>query len=108
MHARPSDEDPMTHDKAIDTLLDQVGRGPGVSAPAASILRQAQEHVRDCSDCWEMFDLLNILADGRRDPDAERMLQLYGCDRVRRELHLLVGVDPKKARTLYPATTGHV
>src|SRR5262245_55048652 len=108
MHVGLSDEDRMTHDKAIDTLLDQVVRGPGVAVPVPNVLREAQEHVRDCSDCWEVFDLLKILAHGKRDADGERMPELYGCDRVRRELYLLVGIDPKEARTHYPATAGHV
>src|SRR5262245_55709973 len=83
----------VTHDEAIDTFLNQVVKGTDGSVPAAGVLRQAQQHVRDCSDCWEFLDLLNVLAKGRRDPDSARMAALYGCDRVRRELYLLVGID---------------
>ena len=82
----------MNHDESIAILLDAIAVEPRRDRPTPDKRREAEEHMSWCSDCWHALSLLHERSTGERPPQADRMRGLFGCERVRDEMYLLVGL----------------
>ncbi|TMA33155.1 MAG: hypothetical protein E6J79_18250 [Deltaproteobacteria bacterium] len=98
----------MNHDESIAILLDAVTEEPQGDRPAPDQRRQAEEHVSRCSDCWRALSLLHERATGERPPHADRMRELFGCERVQDEMYLLVGLTGPQIAANRPDVARHL
>ena len=102
------DADPVNHDESIAILLHAVTEQPVRDRPTPDQRRQAEEHVSRCSDCWTMMSLLHERATGERPPHANRMSELFGCERVQDALYLLVELTAAQMATQHPDVARHL
>ena len=102
------DAGPVNHDESIAILLDAVTEEPQGDRPAPDQRRQAEEHVSRCSDCWRALSLLHERATGERPPHADRMRELFGCERVQDEMYLLVGLTGPQIAAERPGVARHL
>ena len=89
----------MTHRECMAVLLD-AGRG-------AAARQEAEAHVACCSDCWAVLRLLHELAMGAPPEGADRMAELFGCERVQDRLYLLPGLSAAAPRPASSRTAMH-
>jgi hypothetical protein len=98
----------VNHQESIGVLLHSILEdGTGVP-PSDRQRREAEEHVANCSDCWEMLAVLTTAATGTPPADLERVRSLYGCDAVRDELWLLEGLSRVQIEQQHPHIARHL
>lgn len=98
----------MNHDEAIDAVLSLLRPTPRSDDVGEAARATAQEHIARCADCWRLVARIHDLAMGEPPPEAATMEQLYGCDGVRDQLHLLVGLDAREIEQKNPETARHL
>lgn len=65
-------------------------------------------HVDRCPSCWAALAQRHAAEVGSPPPGADRMAQLFGCEAVRRDLHLLAGVTLERLPATFPAMAHHL
>jgi len=76
--------------------------------PTPERVREAEQHVSRCSDCWAVLSHLHERATGAPPLESERMEALYGCDGVRDRLYLLVDLGAEGMRQQHPDVAAHL
>lgn len=106
----PDDERPDTvnHNETIAILLRVMTTGRTGDRPFSQEQRQAEEHIAQCSDCWEVLSKLYTQATGGPPLEAERMRALYGCERIQDQMWLLTGLSPRDIEAQYPDIVRHL
>src|SRR5439155_986511 len=61
-----------------------------------------------CSDCCRVLSGLHERATGERLADTDRIMELFGCERVQDEMHLLVGLSPSRMAAEHPHLARHL
>ena len=98
----------MNHDESIAILLDAVAEKPRRARPTPDQRRQAEDHLSRCSDCCRVLSGLHERATGERLADTDRIMELFGCERVQDEMHLLVGLSPSRMAAEHPHLARHL
>lgn len=98
----------MNHDESITLLLRVVSDRPSGGRPSAKERRQAEEHVAQCSDCWEVLSVLYAVATDERPPESDRMRALYGCEQIQDQLWLLEGLSARQVTEQFPDVARHL
>jgi len=98
----------MNHDESIAIVLDAVAEQPRGGRPTPDQRRQAEEHMSRCSDCCRVLSRFHEQAAGERLPDTDRVLALFGCERVQDEMYLLVGLSPARMAAEHPDLARHL
>src|SRR5437016_5063582 len=91
-HPHDEGRDTVNHDESIEIILRGIADGRVGARPSTEERQQAEEHVAQCSDCWEVLSSFYTLATGEHPAESERMRTLYGCERVQDQLWLLEGL----------------
>jgi len=103
-----ADGDAVNHDESIAILLDAVAEKPRRARPTPDQRRQAEDHLSRCSDCCRVLSGLHERATGERLADTDRIMELFGCERVQDEMHLLVGLSPSRMAAEHPHLARHL
>jgi hypothetical protein len=94
----------VTHPDAIAHVL-ALARG---TAPPPGVRQAVVSHLARCSDCWQALGTLHAQATGARPAEDAAMASLFGCERVRDRLFLLVGLDPATIAGAHAAEARHL
>jgi hypothetical protein len=92
----------VNHQDCIATLLG-TAKGGGTQAQG-----DARDHAARCSDCWTVLALFNELAMGQAPPEAERMVDLFGCVAAQDGMYLLTGLSADEMRAAHPDVAAHL